>query len=117
MGAHSPPQLGLHANETLPPYARTMHAFTLKQLEHHTTTRRARDSPRVEKKAGAVMLPRQSSPELDKLHWMESPRGTLNTPETDHSHGSMLRPKSWSVTESIRREFQEYEVRKEFAIV
>ena len=81
MQAHTKHQIASPASRTLPSYTKTMHAFTLNQLNYSRRSSRSEtSSPHIGVK-GAVVLPSKVRGELTKLNLGELPHGPVNTPE------------------------------------
>lgn len=85
MHAHSEIQLDSRTRGTLPSYSKTMHAFTLNQLNHYQRfSKSAASSPRAE--TSHVQLPTKLDEELVDLSRDELPRAPSNTPDHKHSY-------------------------------
>lgn len=87
MRAYAQNQLQCPLTGTVPSYRRTMHDFTLKQLNHYQrSSKSASSSPVVHAKR--IALPCRLAGELADLAPVEIPRAPMNTPDGKQSYSS-----------------------------
>ena len=114
MHAHTHAQMRSPSVSTLPSYTRTMHAFTLNQLDGmQKVTKSATNSPQFGAGAKAAMMPRLLCTELSSLCLDEVPNPS-NTPETDHRRTDPRYARKRSVTEPV--DFMTNVAKRDFAV-
>ncbi|EMC92771.1 hypothetical protein BAUCODRAFT_125747 [Baudoinia panamericana UAMH 10762] len=120
MHNHTRLQLESPTGGTLPSYTKTMHAFTLNQLNHHrvtTTTKSLTASPWLGSESRQSALPSNVCLCLSKLSLGEVPRGPSNTPEHGLKSFEGLMVNRRSVTEPAPRGFAVVVQTRDFALV
>ena len=114
MQAHTKHQIASPASRALPSYSKTMHAFTLNQLNSSRRSSRSEtSSPHIGAK-GAVVLPSKVRGKLTKLDLDELPHGPVNTPEQTPREGDV---QGIDFRKLKRRSITEPVVTRDFAAV